>query len=63
MVEAFVSLDKVPALVHALVLMDCWRALLWPRLRQGVLAAGAAVRTYFVLYHEATVINLLEVWF
>ena len=59
-VEAFVSLDKIPTLVHALVLMDCWRALLWPRLRAGALAAGAAMRAYFVLYHEAMVVNLLE---
>jgi len=59
-VEAFVSLDKVPTLIHALVVMDCWRALLWPRLRDGVVAAGAGVRAYFVLYHEATLVNLLE---
>ncbi len=59
--EAFVAHDKVATLVHDLVLLDCWKDKVWPRLAEGVVARRATMRAYFVLFHEATVVNLLEV--
>jgi len=53
--------DKVTALVQDLILIDCWKEKIWPRVIPGVVSRGATMRAYFVLFHEATVVNLLEV--
>ncbi len=59
--EAFVSQNKVTALVQDLILLDCWKEKVWPRVMPEVISSGATMRAYFVLFHEATVVNLLEV--
>jgi len=61
--EAFVSQEKVMVLVQDLILLDCWKEKVWPRVMRGVVSRGATMRAYFVLFHEATVVNLLEVLF
>ena len=59
--EAFVTFDRLPCLIRDLILVDCWREHVLPLLIDDLAAKKATMRAYFVLFHEATVINLLEV--
>ena len=60
-VEAFTAHDKITCLLHELILLDVWKDKVWPRLISQVVARGASTRAYFVLFHEATLVNLLQV--
>lgn len=59
--ESFITFDKLPFLIRDLLLVDCWREHVFPRIVKDLAERRATMRAYFVLYHEATVINLLEV--
>jgi hypothetical protein len=59
--EAFITFDKLPCLIRDLLLVDVWREQVLPLLLDDISERRATMRAYFVLYHEATVINLLEV--
>jgi zinc finger MYND domain-containing protein 10 len=59
--EAVLTFDKLETLVHDLLLIEAWREEVFPRLAARV-PEKAASKCYFVLYHEATVLNLLEVF-
>jgi predicted Zn-ribbon and HTH transcriptional regulator len=59
--EAFVKESgAVELLVHELIVIETWRERLFPLLRERV-GSLAALKMYMVLYHEATLCNLLEV--
>ena len=68
--EAFLTFDKLGCLIYDLILIETWREKVYPLLRAGIVGEGEAtesektrsksMRCYFVLYHEATVVNLLE---
>jgi hypothetical protein len=51
--------NKLEMLVHDLITIEAWKQNVYPHLLPR-LAGKNTIRTYFILYHEATVINLLE---
>jgi zinc finger MYND domain-containing protein 10 len=61
--EALVTFDKLPVIVHELVVIEAWRENVYPLIEKDVLRKGASMRAYFTLYHEATLANLLETIF
>lgn len=58
--ETLVSFDKITTLVHELVAIELWRRKIYPILVQHNFAKNSTMTPYIVLYHEATIINLLE---
>lgn len=65
--EAFLTFDKLGTLIYDLILIEAWRERVYPLLVDHLVGGGEneatrsrAMRAYFVLYHEATVVNLLE---
>lgn len=61
MLEAFITFDKLGWLIRDLLLVDCWREHVFPLIVKDLGERKSTMRAYFVLYHEATVVNLLEV--
>jgi hypothetical protein len=43
-----------------LILIQTWKKKIYPIIKKALIA-GNSLATYFLLYHEATVINLLQV--
>lgn len=60
--EAVLTFNKLPVLIHDLLVIEAWKEHVYPLLLD-TLASRNQMRLYFILYHEATVINLLEVFF
>ncbi len=60
--EAVLTFDKLGVLIHDLLLIEAWKENVYPLLVPD-LAGRNSMRLYFMLYHEATVINLFEVFF
>eukprot|EP00051_Salpingoeca_urceolata_P030802 m.9616 g.9616 ORF g.9616 m.9616 type:complete len:446 (-) comp3562_c0_seq1:26-1363(-) len=59
-VELLVSYNKVPVLVHELMAIEVWREKVYPLLVKRDFANKNTMVPYIILYHEATVVNLLE---
>ena len=59
-VDAINTHDKLGVLVHDLLVIELWRERVFPRIK-GKLSDFQSVKAYVILYHEATVCNLLEV--
>ncbi|CAM9208150.1 unnamed protein product [Chrysoparadoxa australica] len=61
--EALLTFDKVHDIVHELLLVEAWKEFVLPVLlkQKGLSSGSNNMRLYFMLYHEATVANLLEV--
>ena len=59
-IESLITFDKLDVLIHDLLIIEAWKENVFPKLRSRV-AGRNSIRIYFVLYHEATVVNLLEV--
>merc|ERR1711959_316373 len=59
-VEALISFDKLPVLVHELILIETWKHMCMPLLKEDFAASKSAIKPYLVLYHEAVLCNLLE---
>ena len=60
--EAMVTFDKVGVLVHELMVSELWSKKVFSNVRdQVVKRRNGSLRCYFVLYHQAILINLLEV--
>jgi hypothetical protein len=59
--EAFLTFNKLETLIHDLLLIEAWKEFIFPLLSER-LSSKNSMRLYFILYHEATVINLLEVF-
>ncbi|RKO94104.1 hypothetical protein BDK51DRAFT_18762, partial [Blyttiomyces helicus] len=57
--EAFITFDKMECLVHELLVIETWKARIFPKISDKI-ASEANMKAYFVLYHEATIANLLE---
>lgn len=60
-VELMVSHDKMQVLVHDLLLIEAWKQLVYPHLADHMAERVDGVTSYVVMFHEATVANLLEV--
>ncbi|XP_030634318.1 zinc finger MYND domain-containing protein 10 [Chanos chanos] len=59
--ELFVSLGKIPTLVHEMILIEVWKQKVFPVLcRLEDFNPKSTLPLYMVIHHEATVINLLE---
>jgi hypothetical protein len=56
--EALVTHEKLPILVHELILIELWRERIFPQLLKETLPTGICI--YPILYHESSCINLLE---
>ncbi|KAE8911074.1 hypothetical protein PF005_g9992 [Phytophthora fragariae] len=61
-VESLLTFDKFPTVISNLLSLELWKANVLPLLRCQDDDA-ASLRLYFVVYHEATLTNLLEVAF
>ncbi|KAF4127604.1 putative MYND-type domain-containing protein [Phytophthora infestans] len=61
-VESLLTFDKFPAVISNLLSLELWKANILPLL-QCQDKDAASLRLYFVVYHEATLTNLLEVAF
>jgi zinc finger MYND domain-containing protein 10 len=60
--ESFLTFSKIEFLINDLILIEIWKEYLFPSLLPH-LAHKNSMRLYFILYHEATIINLLEIFF
>jgi hypothetical protein len=60
--EAFLTFNKLHVLIHDLLVIEAWKTHVYPLLVDD-LAGKNNMRLYFILYHEATVVNLFEVFF
>eukprot|EP00598_Pedospumella_elongata_P003174 CAMPEP_0184969528 /NCGR_PEP_ID=MMETSP1098-20130426/2253_1 /TAXON_ID=89044 /ORGANISM="Spumella elongata, Strain CCAP 955/1" /LENGTH=435 /DNA_ID=CAMNT_0027491297 /DNA_START=29 /DNA_END=1336 /DNA_ORIENTATION=+ len=58
---SFLTFNKLDTLLHDLLLIEIWKESVYPLLLE-TLAGRNNMRLYFILYHEATLINLLEVF-
>lgn len=61
--EHLLSYDKVPVLIHELLAIEVWREQVYPLLVKIDFVEKSTMTAYMVLYHEATVISLLEAIF
>lgn len=59
-VDLIVSYEKIPVLVNELLAIEAWKENVFPLIVDKV-PATCSVKCYMVMYHEATVVNLLEV--
>jgi zinc finger MYND domain-containing protein 10 len=60
--EGFLTHDKMSTLLHDLISTEAWKENIFPLLKDE-LAGRNSMRLYFMLYHEATIVNILEVFF
>ncbi|KAG1700177.1 hypothetical protein DVH05_011985 [Phytophthora capsici] len=61
-VESLLTFDKFPTIISNLLSLELWKTSVLPLL-QCQDTDAASLRLYFVVYHEATLTNLLEVAF
>ena len=59
--EAFTTLEQVSLLVHELVVAEAWAELVGPPLLPLLPPSSSTVKPYLVLFHQATLANLLQV--
>ncbi|XP_042569845.1 zinc finger MYND domain-containing protein 10 [Cyprinus carpio] len=59
--DLFVSLGKIPTLVHAMILTEVWKYKVFPIIcKLQDFNPKSTFLLYMVIHHEATIINLLE---
>ncbi|XP_074645727.1 zinc finger MYND domain-containing protein 10-like [Tubulanus polymorphus] len=58
--EYFISSDKVPTLIHQLITTETWKNRIFPAMQEMKFEPKTTFSIYMVLYHEATLANLLE---
>jgi zinc finger MYND domain-containing protein 10 len=58
--EAIMTFGKVDVLINDLITIEAWKENVYPNLLDH-LAGRNTMRAYFILYHEATVVNLFEI--
>ena len=61
-VEAMLTFHKIDLLIYDLLVIEAWKDFVFPLIKER-LAMNNSMRCYFILYHEATLVNLLEVLF
>ncbi|KDO31668.1 hypothetical protein SPRG_03587 [Saprolegnia parasitica CBS 223.65] len=62
-VEALLTFKKLDVLVRNLLTTELWADDVFPHVAASDVSDATSLRTYFLLYHEAVVCNLLEVAF
>ncbi|KAF5903716.1 zinc finger MYND domain-containing protein 10, partial [Clarias magur] len=59
--DIFVSLGKIPTLIHEMILVEIWKHKVFPILcKLQDFSPKSTFPLYMVIHHEATLINLLE---
>jgi hypothetical protein len=58
--EAILTFNKMPVLINDLLSIEAWKDFIYPKIVSR-LAGRNSMRLYFILYHEATLVNLLEI--
>lgn len=58
--DTFVTLDKIDVLIYDLLLSEVWKENVYPLVKKEV-GKMTSIRSYMLMYHEASVCNLLEV--
>lgn len=58
--ESILVFDKLDTIIHDLIVTEAWVENVYPKLLDR-LAEKNSMRMYFILYHQATLVNLLEV--
>ncbi|KAJ3171707.1 CRISPR-associated protein 1 [Geranomyces variabilis] len=53
--------EKMETVVYDLLLIDIWKKRIWPQIDARKINSENVLRVYFMHYHEATVLNLLEI--
>lgn len=57
LVESIISASKIEILIHELILIQIWKLEIYPLLKDN------SITSYFIFYHEANLINLLQLVF
>eukprot|EP00163_Fabomonas_tropica_P033650 TRINITY_DN8944_c0_g1_i2.p2 TRINITY_DN8944_c0_g1~~TRINITY_DN8944_c0_g1_i2.p2 ORF type:complete len:146 (+),score=18.64 TRINITY_DN8944_c0_g1_i2:238-675(+) len=60
--ESLISFDQISTVIHDLLLTEAWKEHVAPKI-ENELITSESVKGYLYMYHEATVVNLLEVLF
>eukprot|EP01062_Namystynia_karyoxenos_P081055 TRINITY_DN8841_c0_g1_i1.p1 TRINITY_DN8841_c0_g1~~TRINITY_DN8841_c0_g1_i1.p1 ORF type:complete len:428 (+),score=177.82 TRINITY_DN8841_c0_g1_i1:76-1359(+) len=60
--EAMITEEKVPVIIHELLVIEQWRRRIYPKIR-GDLVQGNPASLYAILYYEGILVNLLELLF
>ena len=60
--EAIMTFGKIDLLIHDLITIEAWKENIYPLILNEV-AGKNTMRMYFILYHEATIVNLFEILF
>ena len=58
--EFLINHDKLSMLVADLIITDLWKKKVFPKLSEAIKESKATFPFYFILYHELTVMTLLE---
>ncbi|KAJ3120343.1 Zinc finger MYND domain-containing protein 10 [Nowakowskiella sp. JEL0407] len=58
--SGMLSFDKIGLLIHELLVIEVWQSKVFPHLMSDI-NSEISTQIYFVLFHEATIVNLLEV--
>ena len=58
--ESLVTFDKLKVLAYDLVLTEAWRERVFPRLKKTICDRKRTTRAYFILYHEASLVNFFQ---
>jgi len=58
--EEILTFSKLDVLIHDLLVIEAWKENVYPKLLNDI-AGRNTMRVYFILYHEATIVNLFEV--
>ncbi|XP_013417861.1 zinc finger MYND domain-containing protein 10 [Lingula anatina] len=58
--EFFITAGKIPVLIHEVIATEIWKQKVFPELIEMNFDPKISFPIYMVLYHEATIINLLE---
>jgi hypothetical protein len=63
-VEAFISFEKIPVLIHELIITESWKLKIAPLIEDELIKnQKQSIKPYLLFYHEATLANLLECLF
>lgn len=58
--EAIITFDKLDVLINELLIIEIWKENIYNLLLE-LLAGRNTMRTYFILYHEAILVNFFEI--
>jgi hypothetical protein len=59
--DSFVTFDKIKVVVHDLLTTEVWKSKIFPLIKHAIASNTGSVKGYMSIYHEASVLNLLEV--